>query len=101
MATHSSTPDWRIPWTEEPEGYSPWDHKKSDKTEATQHTHIPLQHEEQREEQKAESRDQRMCYCSSPSDANESKTAGFHLPALLPSDTTFLLSVETKDLARA
>ena len=24
MATHSSTPAWRIPWTEEPGGYSPW-----------------------------------------------------------------------------
>ena len=26
MATHSSIPVWRIPWTEEP-GYSPWGHK--------------------------------------------------------------------------
>ena len=24
MATHSSVPAWRIPWTEEPVGYSPW-----------------------------------------------------------------------------
>ena len=24
MATHSSTLAWRIPWTEEPGGYSPW-----------------------------------------------------------------------------
>ena len=24
MATHCSILDWRIPWTEEPGGYSPW-----------------------------------------------------------------------------
>ena len=24
MATHSSTLAWKIPWTEEPGGYSPW-----------------------------------------------------------------------------
>ena len=24
MATHSSTLAWRIPWTEEPGGHSPW-----------------------------------------------------------------------------
>ena len=24
MATHSSIPAWRIPWTEELGGYSPW-----------------------------------------------------------------------------
>ena len=24
MATHSSILAWRIPWTEEPGGYSPW-----------------------------------------------------------------------------
>ena len=28
MATHSSIPAWRIPWTEEPVGYSPWGHKE-------------------------------------------------------------------------
>ena len=33
MATHSSTLAWRIPWTEEPEGYSPWSHKETDTTE--------------------------------------------------------------------
>ena len=27
MATHSSVLAWRIPWTEEPGGYSPWRHK--------------------------------------------------------------------------
>ena len=33
MATHSSLLAWRIPWTEEPGGCSPWDHKESDTTE--------------------------------------------------------------------
>ena len=28
-ATHSSTLVWRIPWTEELAGYSPWDRKES------------------------------------------------------------------------
>ena len=35
MATHSSVLMWRIPWTEEPAGYSPQGHKESDMTEAT------------------------------------------------------------------
>ena len=33
MATHSSILAWRIPWTEEPVGYSPWGHTESDTTE--------------------------------------------------------------------
>ena len=33
MATHSSILAWRIPWTEEPGGYSPKGHKESDTTE--------------------------------------------------------------------
>ena len=33
MATPSSILAWRIPWTEEPGGYSPWGHKESDTTE--------------------------------------------------------------------
>ena len=35
MATHSSILAWRIPWTEEPSGYSysPWACKESDTTE--------------------------------------------------------------------
>ena len=34
MATHSSTPAWKIPWMEEPNRlYSPWDRKESDTTE--------------------------------------------------------------------
>ena len=38
-ATHTSILAWRIPCTEEPGGYSPWGHKESDTTEATQHPH--------------------------------------------------------------
>ena len=34
MATHSSVPAWRIPWTEEP---GKEDRQESDTTEATQH----------------------------------------------------------------
>ena len=33
MATHSSILAWRIPWTEEPGGYSPRGLKQSDTTE--------------------------------------------------------------------
>ena len=33
MATHSSILAWRIPWTEEPGGHSPLDHKELDMTE--------------------------------------------------------------------
>ena len=32
MATHSSILPWRIPWAEEPVGYSPWGRKESDAT---------------------------------------------------------------------
>jgi len=28
MATHSSILAWKIPWTEEPGGYSPWAQKR-------------------------------------------------------------------------
>ena len=38
MATHSIILVWRIPWTEEPGGYSPWGCKELDTTEATWHT---------------------------------------------------------------
>ena len=31
-ATHSSILAWRIPWTEDLRGYSPWDHKELDMT---------------------------------------------------------------------
>ena len=34
MATHSSTPAWKIPWTEElGAGYCPWGRKESGTTE--------------------------------------------------------------------
>ena len=33
MATHSSILAWRIPWTEEPGGPSPWGCKELDTTE--------------------------------------------------------------------
>ena len=33
MAPHSSTLAWKIPWTEEPLGCSPWGRKESDMTE--------------------------------------------------------------------
>ena len=33
MATHSSILAWRIPWTEEPSGYSPWGCRESGRTE--------------------------------------------------------------------
>ena len=28
MATHSTIFAWKIPWTQEPGGYSPWGHKE-------------------------------------------------------------------------
>ena len=33
LATHSSILIWKISWTEEPAGYSPWGHKELDMTE--------------------------------------------------------------------
>ena len=36
MATHSSTLAWKIPWTEEPVGCSPWGLKESNATERLQ-----------------------------------------------------------------
>ena len=33
MATHSSFLAWKIPWTEEPVGYSPWGCKELDTTQ--------------------------------------------------------------------
>ena len=33
--THSSILAWKIPWTEEPGGYSPWGRVELDMTEAT------------------------------------------------------------------
>ena len=37
IATHSNILAWKIPWTEEPGGYSPWGCKELDMTEATLH----------------------------------------------------------------
>ena len=43
MATHSNILAWRIPWTEETAGYSPWDRKEVDTTEQlSQFTLIPF-----------------------------------------------------------
>ena len=36
-ATHFSILAWKIPWTEEPGGYSLWGHKESDATEHHHH----------------------------------------------------------------
>ena len=43
MATHSSTLAWRIPWIEEPVGYSLWGCKESDTTERL-HFHRKINH---------------------------------------------------------
>ena len=40
MAIHSSTLAWKIPWTEEPIGYTPWGRKESDKTERLHFTDL-------------------------------------------------------------
>ena len=37
---HSSILAGRIPWTEEPGGYSPWGHKESDTTEQLHFTSL-------------------------------------------------------------
>ena len=42
MATHSSILAWRIPWTEEPGGYSPRGRKESDTTERLHFHFSPL-----------------------------------------------------------
>ena len=38
MATHSSILAWRIPWTEDPAGYSPWGCRESDMNDPHTHT---------------------------------------------------------------
>ena len=40
MATHSSIHALKIPWMEEPVGYSPWGHKESDMTERLHFTSL-------------------------------------------------------------
>ena len=42
MATHCSILAWRIPWTEEPGGLSPWGHKESDMTGRLTFTFLSL-----------------------------------------------------------
>ena len=42
MAPHSSTLAWRIPWTEEPGGYSPWGHTELATTEVISTHTCPL-----------------------------------------------------------
>jgi len=42
MAIHSSTIAWKIPWTEELVGYSPWGRKESDTTERLHFTSLHL-----------------------------------------------------------
>ena len=42
MATHSGILAWRISWTEDLGDCSPWDRKKSDTTEATEHAYTSL-----------------------------------------------------------
>ena len=45
MAIHSSTIAWKIPWTEDRVGYSPWDCKELDTTEhSTTAFQIPMQY---------------------------------------------------------
>ena len=43
MATHSSIIAWRILWTKEPAGYSPWSCKESGHNLATEQEQILLQ----------------------------------------------------------
>ena len=49
MATHSSIPAWRIPWTEEPGKQHPWDREELDMTKwlthTHTHTHIHIKHQ--------------------------------------------------------
>ena len=40
MATHSSILAWKIPWTEEPVGYSPWGRKELDTNERIHFTFL-------------------------------------------------------------
>ena len=42
MATKSSIPAWRIPWTEEPGGLSPWGRTESSNQHSTSHTSLPV-----------------------------------------------------------
>ena len=48
MATHSSILAWRIPWTEEPEDYSPWVTKSLTQLSTHMHTHTRTRKENQK-----------------------------------------------------
>ena len=39
MATHSSILSWKVPWTGEPAGCSPWGHTEWDTTKRVNHRH--------------------------------------------------------------
>ena len=41
MATHSSTPAWKIPWTEEPGGLQSMASQSVKYDSVTEHTHTP------------------------------------------------------------
>ena len=102
MATHSSTPDWRIPWTEEPGGLQSMGSQKVRQAGRNlAHTHSTAAYRTAggSKGRRAETREHATAAVQVM--ANENETAGSYLPAFLPSDTTFLASVETKDLARA
>ena len=49
MATHSSTLTWKIPWTEQTGGHSPWRHKVLDTTEWTERLTLSLSFQKRRE----------------------------------------------------
>ena len=42
MATHRSVLSWRIPWTEESGGHSPWGHQETDTAEVTLHARTEI-----------------------------------------------------------
>ena len=42
MATHSSILAWKMPWTEEPGGYSPWGHNELDTIDWLTHTELHI-----------------------------------------------------------
>ena len=100
MATHSSTPAWKIQWPEEP------GRRQLMASQKVRHDWSSLEHTHStvcrtaggKRGQRAEtSREYAAAVVQVM--ANENKTAWFYLSAFLPSNTTFFFSVETKDLA--
>ena len=59
MATHSSILAWRIPWTENLVGYSPWGCKESDTTEQLHFTSTPWK--ESYDQPRQRTKKQRRC----------------------------------------